>query len=109
MSSKSPILEKAKALLKEADVDPSKHTIEFVSWQVPYAQIAVQMIRRLGFKVHHVALDDIGTQKRRLSDDWDLTVMSFRPALRHLSALCPPDERRSQPSPLGRHSGSDAR
>ena len=26
---KKPDLEKAKALLKEADVDPSKHTIEF--------------------------------------------------------------------------------
>ena len=46
---------------------------------MPYAQIAVQMIRRLGFKVHHVALDDIGTQKRLSQYDWDLTVMSSGP------------------------------
>ena len=76
---KKPDLEKAKALLKEAGVDPSKYTVVFVSWQVPYAQIAVQMIRRLGFKVHHVALDDIGTQKRLSQYDWDLTVMSSGP------------------------------
>ena len=46
---------------------------------MPYAQIAVQMILRLGFKVHHVALDDIGTQKRLSQYDWDLTVMSSGP------------------------------
>ena len=76
---RKPDLARARALLKEAGVDPAKFTIEFVSWQEPYAQIAVQMIRRLGFKVHHVALDDIGTQKRLGQYDWDLTVMSSGP------------------------------
>ena len=76
---KKPDLQKAQALLKEAGVDPSKHTIEFVSWQEPYAQVVVQMVRKLGFKVNHVALDDIGTQKRLGQYDWDLTAMHSGP------------------------------
>ena len=76
---KKPDLQKAQALLKEAGVDPSKHTIEFVSWQEPYAQVVVQMVRKLGFKVNHVALDDIGTQKRLGQYDWDLPAMHSGP------------------------------
>ncbi|MDR6950771.1 ABC-type transport system substrate-binding protein [Ancylobacter sp. 3268] len=72
-------LGKAKALLKEAGVDPSKETIEFVSWQESYPQVVVQMVRKLGFNVNHVALDDIGTQKRLGQYDWDMNCMSSGP------------------------------
>jgi len=72
-------LDKAHALLKEAGVDPSKETIEFVSWQENYPQVVVQMVRKLGFKVNHVALDDIGAQKRLGQYDWDMNCMSSGP------------------------------
>lgn len=74
-----PDLDKAKALLAEAGVKPADHTIEFVSWEGPYPQIVVQMVRKLGFKVNHVALDDIGTQKRLGQYDWDMNAMSSGP------------------------------
>jgi ABC-type transport system substrate-binding protein len=74
-----PDLDKARALLGEAGVDPSTVTIELISWQESHPQIAVQMIRRLGFKVNHVALDDIGAQKRLGQYDWDVAVMSSGP------------------------------
>ncbi|MBB3771263.1 ABC-type transport system substrate-binding protein [Angulomicrobium tetraedrale] len=72
-------LAKAKALLKEAGVDPTKETIEFVSWQESYPQVVVQMVRKLGFNVNHVALDDIGTQKRLGQYDWDMNCMDSGP------------------------------
>ena len=72
-------LDKAQALLKEAGVDPAKETIEFVSWQETYPQVIVQMVRKLGFKVNHVALDDIGAQKRLGQYDWDMNCMSSGP------------------------------
>ncbi|MBS7541641.1 ABC transporter substrate-binding protein [Ancylobacter oerskovii] len=72
-------LAKAKALLKEAGVDPAKETIEFVSWQESYPQVVVQMVRKLGFNVNHVALDDIGAQKRLGQYDWDMNCMSSGP------------------------------
>lgn len=74
-----PDLAKAKALLAEAGVKPEDHTIEFVSWQATYTQIVVQMVRKLGFKVNHQALDDIGAQKRLGQWDWDMNVMSSGP------------------------------
>ncbi|TBW38256.1 ABC transporter substrate-binding protein [Siculibacillus lacustris] len=74
-----PDLAKAKALLAEARVKPEDHTIEFVSWVGPYPQIVVQMVRKLGFKVNHVALDDIGAQKRLGQYDWDMNAMSSGP------------------------------
>ena len=74
-----PDLAKAKALLAEAGVKPEAHTIEFVSWVGPYPQIVVQMVRKLGFKVNHVALDDIGAQKRLGQYDWDMNAMSSGP------------------------------
>jgi ABC-type transport system substrate-binding protein len=72
-------LTKAKALLQQAGVDPAKETIEFVSWQESYPQVVVQMVRKLGFNVNHVALDDIGTQKRLGQYDWDMNCMSSGP------------------------------
>lgn len=75
----TPNLDKAHALLKAAGVDPAKETIEFVSWQENYPQVIVQMVRKLGFKVNHVALDDLGAQKRLGQYDWDMNCMSSGP------------------------------
>lgn len=74
-----PDLDKAKALLAEAGVKPAEVKIELVSWQESYPQVAVQMLRRIGFQVNHVALDDIGTQKRLGQYDWDVTVIHSGP------------------------------
>lgn len=74
-----PDLEKAKALLTEAGVRPEEVTIEFVSWQENYPQVVVQMVRQLGFKVNHVALDDLGAQNRLGQYDWDMNAMASGP------------------------------
>jgi ABC-type transport system substrate-binding protein len=74
-----PDLDKAKALLAEAGVKPADVRIELVSWQESYPQVGVQMLRRLGFQVNHVALDDIGTQKRLGQYDWDVTIIHSGP------------------------------
>lgn len=72
-------LERARALLSEARIDPARTRIEMVSWQEPYAQAAVQMVRRLGFQVTHTALDDIGAQRRLGQYDWDICCMASGP------------------------------
>jgi len=72
-------LDKAKALLDEAGVDPAEITIDLVSWQETYPQVAVQMLRQLGFKVNHSALDDLGAQNRLGQYDWDLAAMASGP------------------------------
>lgn len=74
-----PDLAKAKALLAQAGVDPAAHTLKIVSWQNDYAQVAVQMVRQLGFGVDHQALDDIGAQRRLAQYDWDLAPFSSGP------------------------------
>ena len=74
-----PDLAKAKKILAEEGVDPSKVTVKVVSWQQPYAQVAVQMIKKLGFKVDHQALDDLGTQKLLSEYKWDLAPMASGP------------------------------
>src|SRR3546814_19768211 len=61
-----PDLDKARALLREAGVDPAATTIEFMSWQDTYAQDVVQMVRNLGFQVHHVTIDDLGADNRHI-------------------------------------------
>lgn len=76
---KAPDLDKAKALLADAGVNPADHTIRFVSWQEDYAQVIVQSIRKLGFNIDHSALDDVGAQQRLGGDDWDVNVMSSGP------------------------------
>lgn len=75
----TPDLDRARALLEEAGVNPAEHTIRFVSWQEDYAQVVVQMIRQLGFEIDHAAMDDVGAQQRMAGDDWDLNVMSSGP------------------------------
>lgn len=74
-----PDLDKARALLAEAGVKPEEHTITCVSWQESYVQIVVEMVRKLGFKIDHVALDDLGAQKRLGQYDWDIGVTSSGP------------------------------
>src|SRR3546814_5365454 len=74
-----PDLDKARALLREAGVDPAATTIEFVSWQDTYAQVVVQMVRKLGFQVNHVALDDLGAQNRLGQYDWNMNCMASGP------------------------------
>ncbi|MBJ3775873.1 ABC transporter substrate-binding protein [Acuticoccus mangrovi] len=72
-------LEKTKALLEEAGVDPSEITIDLVSWQENYPQVVVQMLRQAGFNVKHSALDDLGAQNRLGQYDWDVAVMASGP------------------------------
>lgn len=74
-----PNLERARQLLKEAGVQPEQHTLKLVSWQRDYAQVAVQMVRQLGFKVDHQALDDIGAQKLLGEYQWDLAPFNSGP------------------------------
>ncbi len=74
-----PDLIRARALLKEAGVDPAEHTLKVVSWQNDYAQVAVQMVRQLGFKIDHQALDDIGAQRLLGQYDWDLAPFNSGP------------------------------
>jgi peptide/nickel transport system substrate-binding protein len=72
-------LAKAKKILAEEGVDPAKVTVKVVSWQSPYAEVAVQMIKKLGFKVDHQALDDLGTQKLLGGYKWDVAPMASGP------------------------------
>ena len=75
-----PDLDRARALLAEAGVDPARtRPVEMVTWQTPYAQVAVQALRRLGFTVNHVALDDLGTQRRLGEYNWDVTCLASGP------------------------------
>lgn len=76
---KSADLDRARALLEEAGVDPAKITIDFVSWQESYPQVVVQMLRQLGFQVEHSALDDLGAQNRLGQYDWDMAAMASGP------------------------------
>ncbi|AZG08401.1 ABC transporter substrate-binding protein [Pigmentiphaga sp. H8] len=74
-----PDLARARELLKSAGVEPSKETLKVVSWQSDYAQVAVQMVRQLGFKIDHQALDDIGAQRLLAQYDWDLAPFHSGP------------------------------
>ncbi|GAA5231958.1 ABC transporter substrate-binding protein [Verticiella sediminum] len=74
-----PDLARAKALLAEAGVNPAAHTLKVVSWQNDYAQVAVQMVRQLGFGIDHQALDDIGAQRLLAQYDWDLAPFNSGP------------------------------
>lgn len=74
-----PDLAKARAILSAEGVDPKATPLRVVSWQSPYAEVAVQMIRELGFRIEHIALDDLGAQKRLGEYDWDLAPMGSGP------------------------------
>ncbi|AUL17848.1 substrate binding component of ABC transporter [Bordetella bronchiseptica Bbr77] len=74
-----PDLARARQLLQEAGVDPAGHTLKLVSWQNDYAQVAVQMVRELGFRIDHQSLDDIGAQRALALYDWDLAPFHSGP------------------------------
>ncbi|MGL5114043.1 MAG: ABC transporter substrate-binding protein [Beijerinckiaceae bacterium] len=74
-----PDLAKARAILAAEGIDPRATPLRVVSWQSPYAEVAVQMIRELGFRIEHIALDDLGAQKRLGEYDWDLAPMGSGP------------------------------
>ncbi len=74
-----PDLDKARAMLAEAGVNPAETTVKMVSWQEPYAEVAVQMVKKLGFNVEHTALDDLGTQKLLSEYQWDIAPMASGP------------------------------
>ena len=74
-----PNLLQARKLLQEAGINPADHTLKVVSWQRDYAQVVVQMVRALGFKIDHQALDDIGAQKLLSEYQWDLAPFNSGP------------------------------
>src|SRR5690606_30742831 len=63
----------------ELGVDPRTITVKFVSWQNAYSSVCVEMIRQLGFRVNHLALDDLGAQNQLAKYDWDMNCMSSGP------------------------------
>lgn len=75
----APDLAKAKRILAEEGIDPGKVTLKVVSWQSPYAEVAAQMVKQLGFQVEHSALDDLGAQKMLGEYKWDLAPMGSGP------------------------------
>ncbi len=74
-----PDLAKGRAIFKELGIDPAKRTIRIVSWQESYAQAAAEMVRKMGFTVEHIALDDLGAQRRLTQYDWDLAPFCSGP------------------------------
>ncbi|MGY2198008.1 ABC transporter substrate-binding protein [Pseudomonas gingeri] len=74
-----PDMERARKLLQSAGVEAGQHTLKVVSWQADYAQVAVQMVRELGFRIDHQALDDIGAQRLLGQYDWDLAPFHSGP------------------------------
>lgn len=75
----SPDLARARDMLRAEGVDPARTPLRIVSWQSDFAQAAAQSMRDLGFQVEHVALDDIGAQRRLNQYDWDLAPFSSGP------------------------------
>jgi ABC-type transport system substrate-binding protein len=77
---KEPNLSKAKQILREEGVDPKQTSLRVVSWATAdYAQVTIQMVKKLGFPVEHIALDDLGAMKRLMQFDWDLAPFASGP------------------------------
>ncbi len=74
-----PDREKALAMLRAEGVDPTRIPLRIVSWQNDYAQACAQTMRELGFQVEHLALDDLGAQRRLGQYDWDLAPFGSGP------------------------------
>jgi len=75
-----PDLARAKKMLADEKVDPSKITLHVLSEQSErFAAPSVQMLRQLGFQIDHRTYDDIGFQKALAVYDWDLFPGSSGP------------------------------
>lgn len=74
-----PDLDRARAMLAAEGVVPARTPLRIVSWQQDYAQAAAQAMRSLGFQVEHLALDDLGAQRRLNAYDWDLAPFASGP------------------------------
>lgn len=74
-----PDLARGRRILREEGVDPAGVTMRVVSWQTAFAEASVQAVKELGFKVEHIALDDLGAQRRLGEYDWDLAPFSSGP------------------------------
>ena len=75
----APDLDRARAILRAEGVEPARTPLRIVSWQTDYAQAAAQAMRSLGFQVEHIALDDLGAQRRLNQYDWDLAPFASGP------------------------------
>lgn len=75
----SPDLKKARQILEEEGVTPAEHTIEVISWDQAWNQVAVEMIRELGFQVDYKSYDDLGLQQRLDQYDWDIALAGSGP------------------------------
>ena len=75
-----PDLARARALLAEAKVDPSKVTIRAISSEGDnFVVPSLQMIRQLGFQIDHRAYDDLGYQRALSAYEWDFFPSSSGP------------------------------
>lgn len=72
-------LDRAREILSEEGVNPADFKLRAVSWQNPYTQVAVQMVRELGFEIEHLALDDLGAMQRLGEYDWDIAPFGSGP------------------------------
>lgn len=72
-------LARARAILAEEGVNPADYRLRAVSWQEPWTQVSLQMVRELGFEIEHLALDDLGAMQRLNQYDWDLAPFSSGP------------------------------
>ena len=75
----SPISPRHRACSRPRASIRRRRALRIVSWQNPYAEVAAQSVRALGFKVEHVALDDLSAQRRLGEYDWDLAPMGSGP------------------------------
>lgn len=75
-----PDLARARALLAEAKVDPTKVTIRAISSEGDsFVVPSLQMIRQLGFQIDHRAYDDLGYQRALSAYEWDFFPSSSGP------------------------------
>jgi ABC-type transport system substrate-binding protein len=70
---------RALAMLRAEGVDPARTPLRIVSWENDYSQACAQTMRELGFQVEHLALDDLGAQRRLGQYDWDLAPFGSGP------------------------------
>jgi ABC-type transport system substrate-binding protein len=66
-------------MLRAEGVDPARTPLRIVSWENDYSQACAQTMRELGFQVEHLALDDLGAQRRLGQYDWDLAPFGSGP------------------------------